>query len=733
MEVRARFRPHPRGFGFLIVVGADGRTPAPVEAVDADGGPRRVARAFVPPPLARTLLADDLVTADVDPGEERPACEEATLLARPRRLVAGVVERRRGGLVLLAERDVAVGPIALPGPLAARLDGALGEVAVVLVDAAASTPRGSALIAGPYPAQTPEAVRASAVAAVLGGASPSLADPGPEAVGLDAVVAETAHLRVAGQLAAGSARVASGLDRHGPVPGAAIAAIDRRGEPCLTVDGFASRDLDDAVAASWSGAADAPVRVAVHVTDVAVDVGLGSAADLHARTMGATAYLGGASAPMLGEDLSAAAGSLGAGQERRVLSARFDVAPDGHVTAVDLEPALIRSRARLSYSAVESWLAGDPTQLRAQARTQGEPVQGVLQAAAEASRRLAVARQARASLGVLFEPAALAPAVVDGELAAVAAEPHARAHDLVEQLMVAANEAVGLWLAERDAPALFRVHAGLDAEHRRRLAAAARRAGVELPDLDGDAGALTGAVLGAIGRLGAGGDGLPDPVGAGGRDLLDPAASGARDLLDPAEPGGRDLLDPAGPGGRDLLIAAAASSSARARYRSRPGPHRGLAAQAYCHFTSPLRRYADLVVHRQVRALLAGEAPPYRAGELDALATWLDARAGPLGRLEATERTGLWSLLLERGVIDGPETAVVTEVRPAGLRVRLPRLGLGGFLPAGALGGEEDALSAVDHGLASADERWQVGHRLAVRYAGSDEQGRIDWALAEGR
>ena len=724
MELRARFRPHPRGFGFLTVVGADGRTPAPAEAVGADGEPARIGRAFVPPPLARTLLADDLVTAVVDPTEERPACEQATVVARPRRLVAGVVERRRGALVLLAERSVAAGPIALSDPLVARLDGAVGEVAVVLVDAAASTPRGSALIAGPVPASTPEAVRASAVGAVLGGAPPSLAEPGPEAVGLDAAAAETAHLRVAGQLAAGSAQVASGLDRRGPVPGAALAAVDRRAEPCLTVDGFDSRDLDDAIAASWSGAADAPVRVAVHVTDVAVDVGLGSAADLHARTMGATAYLGAASAPMLGEDLSAAAGSLGAGQERRVLSARFDVAPDGSVAAVDLEPALIRSRARLSYSAVESWLAGDATQLRAQARTQGEPVLGVLRAAQEAARRLAAAREARAGLEALFESAALAPAVVDGALVAVAAEPHARAHHLIEQLMVAANEAVGLWLTERDAPALFRTHPGLDGEHRRRLVAAARRAGVDLPDLDGDPEALTGALLGAVGRLdaGAGGEGLPGPAGTGGWDVLDPA-----------EAGGRDLLDPADAGGRDLLVAAAASSSARARYRSWPGPHRGLAAQAYCHFTSPLRRYADLVVHRQVRALLAGETPPYGTAELDALATWLDARTGPLGRLEAVERAELWTLLLERGAVDGPETAVITEVRPAGLRVRVPRLGLGGFLPAGALGGEGAALSAVDHGLASADERWQVGRRVAVRYGGLDEQGRVDWALVEDR
>ncbi len=722
MELRARFRPHQRGFGFLTPLADDGRSPASIEGADANGDPRRLSSVFVPPPLARGLLADDVVLAVVDVSEERPACTEVSLERRGRRLAAGVLERRRGALVVLADRSVAPAPIALADPLAERLASAVGETVVVLLDAGEATPRGTALIAGPYPAGGAEAVRAGAVGAVLGGAAPSLAASGAASVGLEPAAAETAHLRVAGQLAAGSATVAEGLERRGPVPGADLAAVDRRDEPCVTVDGFGSRDLDDAVSASWSGVAQDPVRVAVHVTDVAGDVGIDSAADRHARTMGATVYLGGVSAPMLGEDLAAAAGSLGAGQERRVLSARFDVAADGEVTNVEVEPARIRSRARLSYSAVEAWLDGDGTQLRAQARTQGDAAAAVLRAAAEASRRLAGARQRRVSLASLFEPAELTPAVVDGELVAVPAEPHPRAHELIEQLMVAANEAVGLWLAERGVPALYRVHAGLDAEQHRRLAAALRRAGLARPDRGQGAEGLTTALLDGLARLA-----VADAARAGGAP-----PGGGEAPSGSAEPGSgevdapdRDADDLAA--ARALLVTAAASASARARYASTPGAHRGLAAAVYCHFTSPLRRYADLVVHRQVRAMLAGEQLAYDRDALDALGGWLDARTGPLGRLEAVERNERWVLLLVRGAIAGAEPAVVTDVRASGVRVRLPRLGLTGFLPAGLLDEADGQLAVVDHGLASADGRWSVGGRLKVRYAGVDEQGRVDW------
>lgn len=700
VRVRGRFRPHARGFGFVTPVGDDGTTKVKA-SVPTDDGEQSSDRLFVPPALARTLVADDLVDAEVRAGDRGPAVEAATLVSRPRRLAVGTLRRRDGELLLEADRAVATGWLPLAESVADQLSRATqaeGAVAVVLIGAGAS-PRAAAVVAGPYPADSAEAVRAREVALVLGGAVPSLGAVTPAEVGLDPARAETVQLRVAGQLTGGRRGLAGELDRAGPVPGQGLPQIDRRDEPCVTVDGFSSRDLDDAVAASWDGDPDAPVYVGVHITDVAGAIGLGSPADEYARLMGATAYLtSGVSAPMLDPALSEGAASLVVAQDRPVLSARFAVLPDGTLRDVGIEPALVRSRARLSYHAVDRWLRGDGKQLRREASTQARVAETVVAAAVEAARRLDVDRDARLTLEELFDDAELAPAVVNGELTVGRAEPHAQGYRLIERLMVAANEAVGGWLAARGVPALYRVHEGIAAEHRERLRAAAALAGAELPAVDADEAdheRLVAELLAAV-----------DQLGAAGRDDA-----------------------------RRLLISAATGAVARASYEPDPAAHRGLAAGAYCHFTSPLRRYADLVVHRQVRATLAEESPPYGAGELRALSDWLDARTGALSRLEARERADLWAVLLERGALRGPEEATVTGLSGAGLRVRLTRLGLTGFVPAedalGLADGERGKLELDGHGLAAAGGQWRLGRRARVRYAGLDETGRPNWRLVD--
>jgi ribonuclease R len=695
VQVRARFRPHHRGFGFLAPV-ADGGDAA--GAGDPGPAAARSGRVFVPPALARTLVADDLVDATVAAGDKGDHAEDVTLVERPRRLAVGRVQRRGSQLVLMPEPAFSSGWIPLTGVLGDALGQALGHQAVVLIDGGEGGAAARALVAGPYADGSPDAVRARAVVLVLGGAAPSLVPGGPAAVGLDVGATELAHVRLMGQLAGGRRGAAAGLDRAGPVPGAHLEAADRRDEPCVTVDAVSSRELDDAVAARWDGDPQAPVHVAVHITDVAGVVGCGSAADAYARTVAATTYLAsGPSAPMLDPEVSEAARSLLHGQDRPVLSVRMAVLPDGSVADVTLEPALIRSRARLSYGALEQWLAGDARQLRTQARTQEAAAEAVVGAALEAARRLGVERDARMTLTELFDQPDLVPTVSGGRITVGLAEPHAEAYRLIERLMVAANEAVGGWLAARGVPALYRAHAGIDPQQGRRLLAAAELAGATLPAL-------------------AGATGDPDRVTAEILAELDRLAAEQRTA------------------DRDLLIAAATTSTARAAYDPDPSHHRGLGASAYCHFTSPLRRYADLVVHRQLRAALADEPPPHDLDELRALSGWLGARAGALSRLEARERADLWSRALADGELEGVETATVTGIIRAGLRIRLPRLGLTGFVPAAAVTEPaQDGRAALDsdeHGLASPDGPWRVGLRLPVRFTGLDELGRADWAPA---
>ncbi|WP_165491949.1 ribonuclease catalytic domain-containing protein [Egibacter rhizosphaerae] len=675
-------------------------TETTVAVPGADGEPVEVDRVFVPPQPARAFVADDLVLTTIELADKGATAAATELVTRPRRLLTGTTARRRGQMVIEQDGAQGTGWITLAEPVAESLAAHEGErVVVLVVPGEGGAPVAQAVAAGPYPAGTADATRARAVPLVLGGAAPSVVPGGPAAVGLDPQATETTHVRITGQLAAGRRGAAAGLDRSGPVPGENLVPMDRRDETCVTVDAFASRDLDDAVGASWDRDPDSPVWVAVHITDVAGDIGLDSPADQYARTLAATAYLAsGPNAPMLDPSMSEGAHSLVVGQDRAVLSARFAVLPDGRVDRVTVEPAWIRSRARLSYRAVERWLAGDGKAVELEASTQAPSVERALRDALEASRRLSVERDARLTLEELFDQAELTPTVVNGELTLASAEPHAEAYRLIERLMVAANEAVGGWLVRHEMPALYRAHEGIDPGRRERLRAAAELAGASLPSVeadDGDPDRVTGELLAEIDRL---------------------------------DREGRIES-------RDLLISTATSSTARATYEPDPHQHRGLASEAYVHFTSPLRRYADLVVHRQVRAALAGEPPPHEVELLRPLSDWLGARAGALARLEGRERADLWALLLEQGEIRGAETAVVTGLTPAGLRIRVPRLGLPGFLTAEdalGLGDDERAKLETDtHGLTATSASWRVGVRTSVRYAGLDEIGRASWTRAD--
>jgi ribonuclease R len=696
--MRARFRPHPRGFGFLTPVAADGVSPTEVTLTDEAGASRTVDSAFVPPPVAKGLIADDLVDATVELDDKGATATEVRMVERARRMLVGRVQQGPGRLVIEPDPSLGSGWVRLDDGPAARLATAVGrQVVVLLGDGEDGAPIGRALVAGPHVVGSPQAVRANAVVVALGRAAPALVPGGADSAGLDATAATTTHTRVVGMLAGGGRGAAAGLSTEGPLPGSELSLLDASAEPCITVDDASARDLDDAVAASWDGEAASPVRIAVHIADASGAVGIGSAADLYARTVASSAYLAsGENAPMLDPALSEDALSLLPDVDRRVLTVRFHVEVDGSISAVDVDAAWVRSRAKLSYAAVEAWLAGDPGTVRTQSGAHADDTEQVLAAAVEASRRLGVERDARATFEDLFSQAELEPAVVDGKLTTVPAEPHADAYRLIERLMVAANESVARWLVDRDVPALYRAHQGLDPDRAGRLRAAADLVGVDLPALreDGlDAEEVVGQVLAAVDEL---------------------SAAGRED-------------------DRDLLVTAATGATARATYDPDPAHHRGLASGAYTHFTSPIRRYADLIVHRQIRAALAGDPPPHRVDELRSMAGWLDARAGAVNHLQSRERADLWSRLLDRGFLDDPEPAVVTGLTQAGLRIRLPRLGISGFVTAERAldlpGRERGRLEVDEHGLTTTSGPWRVGTHLTVRFVSLDDTGRANWRL----
>jgi ribonuclease R len=696
--VIARFRPHPKGFGFATPVGPDTVTPTAFQHHDGTSL-RSFDSIFIPPPVAAGRLSDDLIEVEVEVDEKGASATEGTLKQRPTVMLVGTIAQGPGRLVVEPDRAVGGGWVELEPAAEKSVAQAVGRQVVVMIGQAEDgAPIGRALVAGPHVVGSPAAVRAAAVVIALNRAAPSLIPGGPAAAGLDPAATEATAVRIVGMLAGGRRGGAAGLDGSGEIPGHDMHGSDRRDDFTVTIDDTHTRDVDDAISATWSGDADAPVEIAVHIADAAAAVGLGSPADQYARTMASTAYLTvGDNAPMLDPALAEDALSLLPGVERGALSLRCFIQPDGAITDVEVELAVVESDAKLSYAAVEQWLDGDAAPVRAQLvdPSSAAALDETLHSIREAATRLGVERDGRNTIEALFTQAEIEPAILDGKLRTRPAEPHAAAYRLVERLMVAANESVAGWLVEHDVPALYRAHAGLKRDALPKLRAAVALAVVEIEAFEA----------------------ADDDVN------LDAALTQLINAVDAVGEGPT----------RDLLGGVIAGSIARASYEPDPAAHRGLASDAYVHFTSPIRRYADLVVHRQIRAALAGETPPHAADELGPLARWLDARAGAATYAGRRERDDLWTIILDRGFVKGTEEAVVAGLTPNGIRVRFPRLGVTGFLMAervlGTPKGERGNLEVDEHGLTTTSGPWQVGTHMPVEIKGRDFSGRLDLRL----
>ena len=321
--VTARFRPHPKGFGFATPVGGDRVSPSPAVVHDGTSS-STVDSVFVPPPLASGLLADDLVSVEVELDDRGASATAVTLVDRPTVMLVGTVVQGPGRLVVEPDRAVGGGWIDLEASLAGQLGTSVGRLVVVMLGQADDgAPIARLLVAGPYVVGSPAGVRAAAVVVAFNRAAPGLIPGGAASAGLDPTEAAGTATRIIGLLASGRRGGAAGLDATGEVPGRELLATDGTDEVTLTIDSATTKDLDDAVSATWDGSPEGHVELAVHIADAAGVVGLGSPADRYARVMGATTYLTvGENAPMLDPALSEDALSLLPGEERGVLSLR---------------------------------------------------------------------------------------------------------------------------------------------------------------------------------------------------------------------------------------------------------------------------------------------------------------------------------------------------------------------------------------------------------------------------
>ncbi len=340
-----------------------------------------------------------------------------------------------------------------------------------------------------------------------------------------------------------------------PVPADWQGREDLRGQVVVTIDGAGARDFDDAV--SIERRPNGTYRLGVHIADVAHYVAAGSALDREAYRRGTSVYYPEKVVPMLPEALSNGLCSLRPQVPRLTLSAFLDVDRDGQVVARRFAETVIRSARRLTYDEVRRVLEeprpGDAGEYGA-----------VLPALLDMRELIAVLHEARARRGSLdFDlPEGNVELATDGTMVGILPYERNVAHRLIEELMIAANEAVAFELVRHGVPSLFRVH---DAPGRLRLEELAellRPLGIELGgDLDDLPPAALQQVLQAVA-------GRPDEA---------------------------------------FLSALVLRTLQRAVYDPECRGHYALASRYYTHFTSPIRRYPDLVVHRCLKALLHGE------------------------------------------------------------------------------------------------------------------------------
>jgi len=443
---------------------------------------------------------------------------------------------------------------------------------------------------------------------------------------------------------------------------------DLRALPFVTIDGETARDFDDAVCLEVQ--ADGGARLWVAIADVAHYVRPESALDAEAAARGTSVYFPDRAIPMLPPQLSTGLCSLNPERERLVLVAELLYDRRGTRIATDLFRGVIRSRARMTYTEVAALLsATDTAELRARRTGLGE-IMPMLQRMLALMRQLHQHRLRAGSLD-LDLPDALIDLSDAGRSIGVRLEQRNDAHRLIEEFMLEANRAVAERLRERDIPLPYRIHEPPESD-----------------DLD-ELNQLL-APFGFAFEY----DGRAEP-----RDV--------QRLLDrlQAHPLCRVLS-------RHVLRALR-----QARYSTVNVGHFGLAFPIYCHFTSPIRRYPDLLVHRQLQRVFDGEEDAARAaGERLGAASLHSSQA---------ERTAIDA---ERAMLDlkkcefmldhllEPEEGSVVSVTKAGLFVELDAYPIEGLVRIDDIAGDRWTFIERERALKGlrTRQRWRLGDRLVV-------------------
>jgi ribonuclease R len=377
-----------------------------------------------------------------------------------------------------------------------------------------------------------------------------------------------------------------GEARHAPrevTASDAAARRDFRSLPIVTIDGETAKDFDDAVHVERLPGGHYGLQV--HIADVAYYVRPGSALDREARLRGTSVYFPDRAVPMLPLDFSNGICSLNPHVDRLTMSCLMEIDPKGRVVAYELVPGVIRSARRMTYTAVYAVLRGDSDALAEYGSLAHE-----FRLMEELALILNAQRRRRGSIDFDL-PAPEIEFDEQGRMTGVTRSERNIAHRLIEEFMLAANETVATHLERCGVPTLYRIHEQPDPkkviEFEEIAAAFGQTLGVELPP------ARRTRVHAREDR-----DRYPrfeQQLEAGDFKIASRHYQGLTERI-------------AGRPEERILSYLMLRSLKQARYSEENVGHFALASSTYTHFTSPIRRYPDLIVHRTLKALLGAQA-----------------------------------------------------------------------------------------------------------------------------
>ena len=452
---------------------------------------------------------------------------------------------------------------------------------------------------------------------------------------------------------------------------------DIRHLPLVTIDGETARDFDDAVYCEPQGRSG--FRLIVAIADVSHYVQPGDALDTEGYTRGNSVYFPRRVIPMLPEALSNGLCSLNPEVDRLSMVCDMQISTTGSVKEYRFYPAVIYSHARLTYNQVWDWLSGASRPDKKQAALMPH-----LEALDKLFRTLLKARAKRGAIDfgsqetqIIFDD--------QGKIKAIVPVVRNDAHRIIEECMLAANVCASDFLHENKQPALYRVHEGPTPEKLAALRGFLAEFGLDLGGGDKPHAREYGALLEKI----------------------------------------KDRPD------HGLLQTVMLRSLKQAIYSPDNKGHFGLAYEAYTHFTSPIRRYPDLLVHRGIKAVLKGEKLPSKGlAETGVHCSMTERRAD-----DATRDVDAWlKTYFMRDRIGEEYNGTVSAVTSFGIFVALDDIFIEGLVHVSELGQDYFHYDQSKHWMLGerTGKRYRLGDRVRIKVMRADiETSKIDFSLIE--